>query len=207
MVPARRIGHAGTMFDPAALPLLSSDQLRELAASLLNQVQAQEQELAFRQAKIDKLTHELALHQRWRFGARTEALSPEQRHLFEDTFDTDLAAIEAELQALKPASPPIAKRKPRRLPLPPELPRRVIPHEPESTTCACGWTLQRIGEDIAEKLDYTPGVFTVERHVRGKWVCRHCETLIQAPVLRISLKVTGPFGDGDRSNRVGLRGV
>jgi transposase len=25
-------------------------------------------------------------------------------------------------------------------------------------------------------------VFTVERHVRGKWVCTHCETLVQAPV-------------------------
>lgn len=25
-------------------------------------------------------------------------------------------------------------------------------------------------------------MFEVERHIRGKWVCRHCETLIQAPV-------------------------
>jgi transposase len=42
--------------------------------------------------------------------------------------------------------------------------------------------LRRIGEDIAEMLDYQPGVFSVERHVRGKWVCAKCETLIQAPV-------------------------
>ena len=35
---------------------------------------------------------------------------------------------------------------------------------------------------MAEKLDYEPGVFTVERHVRGKWVCVQCETLVQAPV-------------------------
>ena len=35
---------------------------------------------------------------------------------------------------------------------------------------------------MAEKLDYVPGVFTVERHVRGKWVCAKCETLVQAPV-------------------------
>ncbi len=42
--------------------------------------------------------------------------------------------------------------------------------------------LERIGEDVSEKLDYTPGVFEVERHIRGKWVCRCCETLIQAPV-------------------------
>ncbi|MGC3030612.1 IS66 family transposase, partial [Burkholderia sp. DN3021] len=25
-------------------------------------------------------------------------------------------------------------------------------------------------------------VFTVERHIRGKWVCKACETLVQAPV-------------------------
>jgi transposase len=42
--------------------------------------------------------------------------------------------------------------------------------------------LQRIGEDVSEKLDYTPGVFTVERHIRGKWACAHCQTLVQAPV-------------------------
>ena len=42
--------------------------------------------------------------------------------------------------------------------------------------------MKRIGEDVAEKLDYQPCVFTVERHVRGKWVCRQCETLVQAPV-------------------------
>ena len=42
--------------------------------------------------------------------------------------------------------------------------------------------MHRIGEDVTEKLDYTPGTFTVERHVRGKWVCQHCQSLIQAPV-------------------------
>ena len=31
--------------------------------------------------------------------------------------------------------------------------------------------MKRIGEDVSEKLDYTPGVFTVERHIRGKWAC------------------------------------
>jgi transposase len=170
------------MFDPALLPVLSPDQLREFAEGLLGQVRAQEQELAYRQAKIDKLTQELALHKRWRFGTRTESFAPEQRYLFEETLDTDLAALEAELAELQPAPQPTAKRKPRRLPLPAELPRREIHHEPDTTTCACGCTLQRIGEDVAEKLDYTPGVFTVERHIRGKWVCRACETLIQAPV-------------------------
>jgi transposase len=42
--------------------------------------------------------------------------------------------------------------------------------------------MKRIGEDVSEKLDYTPGVFHVERHIRGKWACAKCQTLIQAPV-------------------------
>ena len=42
--------------------------------------------------------------------------------------------------------------------------------------------MKRIGEDISEKLEYTPGVFSVERHIRGKWACAKCQTLMQAPV-------------------------
>ncbi|CAH0141317.1 hypothetical protein SRABI111_00713 [Pseudomonas carnis] len=56
------------------------------------------------------------------------------------------------------------------------------PHEPDNTQFACGCQLQRIGEDVSEKLNYTPGLFTVEQRVRGKWACRQYETLIQAPV-------------------------
>ena len=42
--------------------------------------------------------------------------------------------------------------------------------------------MKRVGEDVAEKLDYVPGVFTVERHIRGKWACAKCETITQVPV-------------------------
>ena len=66
--------------------------------------------------------------------------------------------------------------------MPSELPRTFIHHEPDNTHCPCGRALKRIGEDVSEKLDYTPGVFTVERHIRGKWICDNCETLIQTPV-------------------------
>lgn len=43
--------------------------------------------------------------------------------------------------------------------------------------------MQRIGEEVAEKLDYRPGVFTVERHIRGSAiVCACCEKMVQAPL-------------------------
>ena len=53
---------------------------------------------------------------------------------------------------------------------------------PRTPNVAAAARLERIGEDVSEKLDYTPGVFEVERHIRGKWVCRSCERLLQAPV-------------------------
>ncbi len=105
-----------------------------------------------------------------------------QGSLLEEAVDADIAAIEAELDLLRgqPAARPV--QQPKRAALPDHLPRVEHRHEPDNTTCPCGCQLQRIGEDVAEKLDYTPGLFTVERHIRGKWVCKKCETLTQAPV-------------------------
>ena len=96
----------------------------------------------------------------------------------------DLEALAQEIEQLAPPSSiEREKRQPKRMLLPVHLPRREIRHEPQSTTCSCGCLMKRIGEDVAEKLDYQPGVFTVERHVRGKWACTNCQTLVQAPVV------------------------
>ena len=140
-------------------------------------------QLAFQKSIIDKLTHENAILKRLKFAAKSEAYNTEQKSLLEETLDTDLAAVAAEIEALQAAKgAPAEKQLPRREKLPANLPRREIHHEPHNTTCGCGAPLQRIGEDVAEKLDYQPGVFTVERHIRGKWVCRCCEKITQAPV-------------------------
>jgi transposase len=124
-----------------------------------------------------------------KFAATSErfasTLAPEQRSLLEGTLDPDLAELEREIergQAGDKAKDKTEKKAPNRTPLPPHLPRRDAPHEPADTTCGCGQPLQRFGEDVAERLDYQPGVFSVERHVRGKWACRCCEKIVQAPV-------------------------
>lgn len=162
---------------------MSAEKLRALAMELMLEVRAKDSELRFKEARIAQLRHEMAVLKRWKFAARSEKLAAEQQSLLDEAVDADLIAIEQELEQLagrpkKDAEP----NKPRRAPLPANLPRVEVRHEPASTTCACGCQLKRIGEDVSEKLDYTSGVFTVERHVRGKWVCQQCETLIQAPV-------------------------
>ncbi len=164
---------------------MTPEQLRALAAQLLSKVDTMGRKIHRDETIIEQLSHEIAILKRHKFAKRSEQISPAQGSLLDDLLTTDLEAIDAELQALRPA--PVAdepRQQPKRAPLPAQLPRTVIRHEPDSTecACACGCQLQRIGEDISEKLDYTPGVFTVEQHVRGKWACRECETLIQAPV-------------------------
>jgi len=135
------------------------------------------------QTVIEKKTFEIAQLKRLKFATRNEQLNPQQASLLDDLIDTDIAAIEAKLHGLQavPAATE-KKQKPKRTALPAQLPRTLIHHEPDNTHCPCGCAVKRIGEDVSEKLDCTPGVFTVERHVRGKWVCDDCETLIQAPV-------------------------
>lgn len=182
---------------------LSTQQLRELAFGLRAEISsrdeqiaqreraiaereqviaARDREIVYRQAKIDKLTYEIAQLRRNKFGKSSEQLDAGQVSLLDEGIDADIAAIEQELEQLAPAPKTDTPRIPKRASLPPELPRVEQHHEPESTTCGCGCALKRIGEDVSEKLDYQPGVFTVERHIRGKWACAKCQTLIQAPV-------------------------
>ena len=132
----------------------------------------------------EKLTFELSYLKRQRFGKKSEQLGGEQVELFEESRLADISAVEEEISGLgvQVTVPQHQRLVAKRQALPEHLPRTDIHHEVESTACGCGHALKRIGEDVSEKLDYVPGVFTVERHIRGKWACAHCQTLVQAPV-------------------------
>ena len=57
-------------------------------------------------------------------------------------------------------------------------------HEPERTDClepGCGRPMTRIGQEVSERLDIVPAEFFVHRHIYGKWACRCCQVLRQAP--------------------------
>jgi hypothetical protein len=160
------------------LDQMSPDQLRALAVQLLSQVNSLGQQVDRMGKKndrdqtiIEQLTHEIAWFKRNKFAKRSEQLSPVQGSLLDDLLDTDIAAIEAELKALNPPAAPAEPRKqPKRVPLPAQFPRTVIYHEPDNTQCACGCQLQRIGEDVSEKLDYAlDGTESISRRRR----CTH----------------------------------
>ncbi len=182
------------MIEAPELQDLNEHELRALTLRMLEriahdarEISKRDAEINWRDAKIEKLTFEMAQLKRVQFGVKSERLNVDQQHLFEEAVSADLAAIEAELDELKASDEPTTqasseKSKPKRAALPANLPRVERHHEPENTMCVCGCGLKRIGEDVSEKLDYEPGKFTVERHIRGKWACLHCKTLVQSPV-------------------------
>lgn len=181
------LGEVGSpRIDLAQLPL----EAAALIARLQQQVQSQAREIAWRDAKLEKVNFELARLKRWKFGARTEAMTAQQRALFQDTLAEDEASLQAQLAALQrglPETPKASKApraKPRRRALPEHLERVEHRHEPEDTNCPvpdCGRPMQRIGEDVSEKLDIIPAKFFVHRHIYGKWACRCCQQLHQEP--------------------------
>jgi transposase len=181
---------------------LRSEDFAQLATQMLDHIAQQDshigeqrkqldsaaQAIKWRDAKIEKITFELARLKAWRFGAKTESMNAEQREIFEETLAADQASLEAQLEALQAQAGPKpapekrpAKRQPKREAIPAHLPRVDELVEPENTTCSCGEGMVRIGEDISERLDVIPAQFFARRQIRGKWVCKCCQVLVQEP--------------------------
>ena len=80
-----------------SLQHLNAEQLRELSAELIAKIAQQSQiiterdsDILYRQAKIDKLTHELSTLKRWKFGRSSEQLNGTQISLIEETIEADI---------------------------------------------------------------------------------------------------------------------
>ena len=178
-----------------SLTNLNAQELREMVTQLMAQVSehaktitSKDREILYRQTRIDQLTHEMAVLKRLASSAAAarNSIAPRPACWTRPLMRTS-QPLRKNSNSSNPAPrpPPEVRQQPKRAALPPELPRVEMHHEPESTRCTtagCGCALKRIGEDVSEKLDYTPGLFTVERHIRGKWACAKCQTLTQAPV-------------------------
>lgn len=156
--------------------------LAEWVGKLLEKTQKDALKIQQADLKIQALTFELAYYKRIRFANKSEHFSSEQRELFEESWNADTSALEAEVEQLASTKQPKRERAGRQ-PLPDHLPRIEHRHEPESCTCGqCGKDLVKIGEDISEQLDVEPARFFVHRHIRPQYACRACETVSAAPI-------------------------
>jgi len=61
--------------------------------------------MVWRDAKLEKFNFELARLKRWKVGAKTEAMTTQQRALFEETLADDEASLMGQLAELQRGRP------------------------------------------------------------------------------------------------------
>jgi transposase len=141
--------------------------------------------LSEKDAKITFLEEQFRLAQQKRFGASSEG-HPGQGELFNEVEEIVADVVVVEQETIE-----YTRNKPKRKPLPKDLPREVVVHDisdADKVCDCCQGALHKIGEDTSEKLEFIPAQVKVIEHVRPKYACRACEkdgisnTIKQAPV-------------------------
>jgi transposase len=158
-------------------------QLEELAQQRVVLSERLTQHQAEIESHLEQIEHLKLVVEKLRrmlFGNRSEKLSREL-----DQLELQLEEMETSHTALVSAPARAAQSegaKPARKPLPEHLPRQIVTHQPEQNCCPeCGGGLRHFGEDVSEQLEYVPESFRVIRHVRPKFSCGQCETVVEAP--------------------------
>lgn len=124
------------------------------------------EQLAQIQNRLDKLLHLL-------YGTKSE------KHKSEMGTVKDIVA---HLEPIKKTQN--VERQPNngRRPLPSEIPRVRVEHDliGEQQYCSCGFKMHKMGKMVTEQLDCKPVEFFVIKHVRYKYACNNCHTIVTA---------------------------
>lgn len=170
-----------------------ADHESELRA-LQENLQRERNERIEQQNKALEYFEQLQLMRRRLFGRSAERLSEHERKqlwLFNEAELIVAAEQKAENEVQRVPVRSHTRLKRGRKPLPADLPRVEVLHDiPEQDKiCACGQELQRIGEDICEKLEIIPAQVRVKRHIRPRYACKACEGSgdEEKPAVRIAM--------------------
>lgn len=128
------------------------------------------------QNKVNFLEEQFLLARSKQFSASTEASSG-QGELFNEP-ESEMDAVQAPEAAPETEEIHYSRQKPKRKPLPKDLPREEIIHdlqEEEKICGCCDGPLHKMGEERSEQLEYIPAQLKVLEHVRPKYSCRDCE--------------------------------
>ena len=164
----------------------AANHARELIERLLQHTNVQARQLQLEQTKNAALSLELARLKQWRFGKSSESLDAQglnpQSQLFdaktEQLMIQESKAEDRAADVLRSAKP--VKKQAKRQALPSQLERIEHHYEIEPAVCSLGHPLKRIGQEISEQLDCIPAQFFVHRHIRGKYTCACCQTVLAA---------------------------
>jgi len=168
--------------------------LRQMVIDLATQLDANERRLERVQNILEQLL-------KWRFGQKREKIDERQLFLFAvqlEASGADVQDVIAELEQDQESKldddhdPPAAgtadqPAKPRghgRKRLPRHLTRERIEHELSEAERACphcAKTMERIGEEVSERLEYVPASLKVVEEARAKYACSCGGALKTAP--------------------------
>jgi transposase len=154
---------------------------RALIATLHEEVTTLQREKASLQHQLDVLCQRL-------FGKKSERVDPRQLQLALEQLANEPGPVTEPIEMDSGETPVRGHTRHRgtgRRPLPSHLPRRRVEIDVAEADkqCACGQTKTRIGESVAEKLEYEPARFVVIETVRAKYACAHChDGVVEAPV-------------------------
>ena len=131
------------------------------------------------ESRIEYLEQRIRVLEKVIFAPKSEKRRPDegeggaQLHLFNEAE----ALFQEEAEKTPVTVPEHTRQKPKRKPLPADLPRiEIIEDIAESEkVCDCGAERSRIGEEVCEKLDYIPAKIQVVRIIRPKYACKSCE--------------------------------
>jgi transposase len=126
-------------------------------------------------AEVEHLKLIIAKLKRLQFGRHSEKLDCEIEQLELRLEELQVSAAPAPCIGVEKAAEAIPVRRP----LPEHLPRTRVEHTPACACPECGAAMRKIGEDVAEVLDYVPARFRVIQHVRPKLACPACERIVQ----------------------------
>jgi transposase len=156
------------------------ESLQKLLRAAQDRLDSLSAQLRSREVLIEQLKLQLARLKRMKFGRSSEQLDAQIAQL-----EFSLEELEANAAAAPVPETPIEPKdsRPVRKPLPAHLPRESKVHEPAGGNChcpQCGGTLRKLGEDSSEMLEYVPAHWKVHRHVRPKYSCSSCQSVVQA---------------------------
>lgn len=128
-------------------------------------------------SRIEFLEERVRLFQNALFARKSEKSPKESDHRQLNLFnEVEAHAPEAKVEE-SVTVPEHTRQRPKRKPLPEQLPRVEVVHEidEKDKVCGCGAHLTRIGEEVSEKLDIIPARVRVIRHIRPKYACKACQ--------------------------------
>lgn len=144
---------------------IDTESLRVQLQKQQDVLQEKERMLKEKDDEIFKLRTQLAYLIRQKFGRKSERyVDPDQLSLFEMQELLTKDQIETTVEEKPRQQAP--KKKPKRKPIAKDLPRKTEVIEPENLPQGA----RKIGEEVTEKLEYTPGELWVRRIVRPKYI-------------------------------------